>query len=267
MIFKKLFLVAGLIAATSSVYADDSIDVWHAFYQNESLFETKSSLDVSLAVSHFVYHKVETEIKQLSKNLKCHDIDIKDENFSAHNCVFNEELKQDIYGRLLKKNGENLEYIQVYAVGPDASKEETITEINHLLQEDPISNPRDEWLVSHNDQEEKTNQFFENRRVGATIALSASAYLGTKKENVKSLAKLFLCSMIDQVDSGVNLSNCQTYRYYEIRDLEYPYYLVSSVGVDFLNNKNVMDKFHELEQLALAQLAIQIKERKSQGVE
>ncbi len=236
---------------------------WRSSYNGDSLVETNPDLKVALAVSHFPYKNPKKEISHLGRIFNCSDIEIEEDKFLVKSCLLEDGSRQDIIGRLIKKQDDREIYLQVYAIGEDAGRKETYAEMERLLAEDPISNPRNEWLSNTDQLQDASTQIFENRKLGASISLSASAYLGSKADNIKSLSKLFLCNKVEATDNGVNFSNCQSYRYYEIRDLEYPYYLISSVGVDFLNNKEVMDKYHELQKTALAQLAIQIEERKS----
>lgn len=262
MFFKySLFVLSSIFVLSSSAQALDEY-YWNSSYQSDNLVEYNKELDAQLAVAHFEYHDVKKEIENLSNNLKCASVEIKEDTFYAANCDFVDDQKQDIYGKLKEKQGESSKYVQVYVSAPDPKQEAIIDEVNKLLLEDPITNPRNEWLVSYQAENDKSSQVFENKKIGTIITLTAAAYLGNQKENIKNLAQLFLCKNVTEVKNGINLSNCNTFRYYEIRNLEYPYYLLSSVGIDFLNNKEVMDKYHELQDKALAELAIQIEERK-----
>ena len=117
--------------------------------------------------------------------------------------------------------------------------------LRELLDQDPLAHPLDEWILSVTSGEESQDVvFYENQKLGGTISVSLGQYTDQDRHKfLDTLGKILMCRKAERVDNGANFSDCQSYRYYEIRDLKFPYYVLSSISSDLVANSGAMEWF------------------------
>ncbi len=247
--FQQFFLLASLAAgAACASDMQDFSAYWNKSYRADSLILDNPMIPAQIAVSRFIYNDVTKEIDNLAKKFKCSEQNVTSDSFAVYNCDFSSDMpdvRQNVYGRFVKKLDNGSLFTQVYALTPNPSDKEVERMAKHLLNEDPIANPLDEWIVSSyetdNAEAQQTGVLYENKKRQGYISSSIGIYTDTDKfKYLDNLGKLLLCKKAERLDNGVNFSECSTYHYYELRDLVFPYYVLTSISSDLLNDEESM---------------------------
>lgn len=262
-----LTILAGTVDAADKQNVSAS---WNKSYRANTLILDNPQIPVQMAVSRFVYHNVSAEIENLARKFNCKDQKLNSESFTVYNCDFSPdmpELRQNVYGRLAEKGESDGEiiYTQIYAVTPYPSNPEIEKKALELLAADPIGNPLDEWILTSYETDDpsaqQTGVLYENRKRKGFVSSSIGIYSDTDKfKFLDNLGKLLLCKKAERIDNGVNFSDCSTFYYYEIRDLDFPYYVLTSISSDLVNDEESMNFMHRLADETLKYNKEQIRE-------
>ncbi len=260
---KKFLLLSFLLSFfAGAADATDKQNVsasWNKSYRANSLILDNPQIPVQMAVSRFVYHDVRAEIENLARKFNCRDQKLNSDTFSVYNCDFSSdmpELRQNIYGKLAGKGDGGNIYTQIYAVTPYPSNPMIENKALELLETDPIANPLDEWILTSYETDDpsaqQTGVLYENRKRKGFISSSIGIYSDTDKfKFLDNLGKLLLCKKAERLDNGVNFSECSTFYYYELRDLDFPYYVLTSISSDLVNDEESMSFMHRLSEETL----------------
>ena len=248
------FLLSFFAGAADATDKQNVSASWNKSYRANSLILDNPQIPVQMAVSRFVYHDVRAEIENLARKFNCRDQKLNSDTFSVYNCDFSSdmpELRQNIYGKLAEKGDGGNIYTQIYAVTPYPSNPMIENKALELLETDPIANPLDEWILTSYETDDpsaqQTGVLYENRKRKGFISSSIGIYSDTDKfKFLDNLGKLLLCKKAERLDNGVNFSECSTFYYYELRDLDFPYYVLTSISSDLVNDEESMSFMHRL---------------------
>ncbi len=217
---------------------------------NTNLVMDNDQMGIRLAINRFVYHDLKAEIAHLSSSFKCKNYKIINDTFEVEDCLLtkdNDDYKQNIYGKLHKKDGDNQIYTQVYAISVADNNSSLRALSLELLKLDPMSNPIDEWLLVVDQNSDEFNTVFENKKLKGTITVTLGRYMDEDHHAyLDSLGKLLMCKKAQSTDFGTIFNDCLSYRYYEIRDLSSSYYVMSSISSDLKDNQSAMDSFKQI---------------------
>ncbi len=228
---------------------DDVSSFWNKTYRDGMLMLDNPRIPAQLAVSRFVYHDFKVEVENMARKFSCASLEFTEGGFAAEDCSYSQELpqiRQSVYGRVTSlKEGDDQVYTQIYALSPVPGSPELRTRARELLDQDPLAHPLDEWILSVTSGEESQEVvFYENQKLGGTISVSLGQYTDQDRHKfLDTLGKILMCRKAERVDNGANFSDCQSYRYYEIRDLKFPYYVLSSISSDLVTNPGAMEWF------------------------
>lgn len=243
-------------AGADAAQAGDPLQDWSKSYRSGALVLENPELRAQMSVSGFVYRDVKAELQSMADRFQCRQRQIDEDRFEVRGCLISKDvadLRQNVYGRQssVNQDGDKV-FTQVYAVAMETDVPALDRAARALLEIDPVANPLDEWLVSISDSEDPTTVFYENRKLGGTITVNTGRYYDEDSQKyLDNLGKLLLCQKAERVQDGVNFSKCKTYRYYEIRDVKRPYYVMTSISVDLENNQQAMAKMRELGKMAV----------------
>ena len=159
-------------------------------------------------------------------------------NFTVKNCKIG-SARQNIYARQLEQNdGQKTPatYLQVYLIGDSLpAGAEFEKEALSFLEKNYIDNPYEGWIEN---------------RLRTSITVNMAEYPEEKEQKREDyragLAKTLLCKDSKQNGEVFVMSDCSTFKVYEIRELADQLYVLFSINFDSYDKHEVKAKLDEL---------------------
>ena len=219
---KKICFLAALML--SGIFCCRASD-WELMKFDNNYAEINSSAGLVLSISKVEYRDVTSEVAHMSELMGCdRPVFEKDnKNFTVKNCKIG-SARQNIYARQLEQNDGKktpATYLQVYLIGDSLPADaESEKEALTFLEKNYIDNPYEGWIAE--EKEQKRDDY----RAG--------------------LAKTLLCKDSKQNGEVFVMSDCSTFKVYEIRELADRLYVLFSINFDSYDKPEVKAKLDEL---------------------
>ena len=248
---KKICFLAALML--SGIFCCRASD-WELMKFDNNYAEINSSAGLVLSISKVEYRDVTSEVAHMSELMGCdRPVFEKDnKNFTVKNCKIG-SARQNIYARQLEQDeGKKTPatYLQVYLIGDSLPADaEFEKEALAFLEKNYIDNPYEGWIENRLSGE-KSSFLVENLSLRTSITVNMAEYPEEKEQKRDDyragLAKTLLCKDSKQNGEVFVMSDCSTFKVYEIRELADRLYVLFSINFDSYDKPEVKAKLDEL---------------------